>query len=75
VMRMREVADGLTIPPGGSVDLKPGGLHIMFVDLKSGLKAGETVKAKLKFKSGAEGEVQFSVAPIGARAPAEHKHD
>jgi uncharacterized protein YcnI/copper(I)-binding protein len=73
VMRMREVADGLAIPPGGSVELKPGGLHIMFLDLKTGLKAGETIKAKLKFKSGAEGEVEFSVAPIGASAP-EHKH-
>jgi hypothetical protein len=38
------------------------------------LKAGETVKAKLKFKSGAEGEAEFSVAPIGAAGP-EHKHN
>lgn len=74
VMRMREVTDGLAIPAGGSVELKPGSLHIMFLDLKSGLKAGETVKAKLKFKSGAEGEVEFAVAPIGAGAPPEHKH-
>jgi uncharacterized protein YcnI/copper(I)-binding protein len=73
VMRMREVPDGLAVAPGGTVELKPGGLHIMFLDLKSPLKAGEPVKAKLKFKSGAEGEVEFSVAPIGAEAP-EHKH-
>jgi hypothetical protein len=38
------------------------------------LKAGETVKAKLKFKSGAEGEAEFLVAPIGAAGP-EHKHN
>lgn len=74
VMRMRELTDGLPIPPGGSVELKPGGLHVMFLDLKSGLKAGETVKVKLKFKSGAEGEAEFSVAPIGASGP-EHKHN
>ncbi len=46
VMRMREVTGGLAIPAGGSVELKPGGLHIMFVDLKAGLKAGDTVKAR-----------------------------
>ena len=74
VMRMREVTDGLAIPAGGSVELKPAGLHVMFLDLKTGLKAGETVKAKLKFKSGAEGEAEFSVAPIGAAGP-EHKHN
>jgi copper(I)-binding protein len=74
VMRMREVTDGLAIPPGGSVELKPAGLHIMFLDLKTGLKAGETAKAKLKFKSGAEGEVEFSVAAVGASEP-EHKHN
>jgi uncharacterized protein YcnI len=74
VMRMREVTDGLPIPAGGSVELKPGGLHVMFLDLKSGLKTGETVKVKLKFKSGAEGEADFLVAPIGAAGP-EHKHN
>ena len=66
VMRMRPVTDGVAIPPGGSVELKPGGLHIMFHGLKAPLKAGEPVKAKLKFNSGTEAEVEFSVAPIGA---------
>lgn len=73
VMRMRQLENGVAIPAGGSAELKPGGTHIMFLDLKSPLKAGEQVKAKLKFKSGAEGEVNFAIAPIGANAP-EHKH-
>src|SRR5690242_14844735 len=38
VMRMRPLDQGLVIPPGGRVELKPGGLHAMFVDLKVPLK-------------------------------------
>ena len=33
VMRMRELAKGLDIPPGATVMLKPGGYHIMFMEL------------------------------------------
>jgi periplasmic copper chaperone A len=34
VMQMREVADGLPIPAGGSVVLKPGSYHVMLIGLK-----------------------------------------
>ncbi len=34
IMRMREAEKGLEIPPGATVELKPGGFHIMFMELK-----------------------------------------
>lgn len=52
VMKMRQV-DSIALPAGGTVDLKPGGLHVMLMDV-SALKDGETVPLKLTFadKSG-----------------------
>ena len=46
VMRMRAVS-GIDLPAGKSVDLKPGGFHVMLMDLKQVLKAGETVPLTL----------------------------
>lgn len=66
VMRMRRLADGLEIPAGGSVELKPGGKHLMLMDLKSPLVEGERVTLKLTFKSGATGEVELPVRALGA---------
>ncbi|HEV7440210.1 MAG TPA: DUF1775 domain-containing protein [Methylobacterium sp.] len=69
VMRMAPVEGGLTIKPGETVELKPGGLHLMFQDLKSGPKAGEAVQGTLTFARAGTVPVTFSVAPIGAQAP------
>jgi periplasmic copper chaperone A len=69
VMKMREVK-GLEIKPGETVELKPGGYHVMFMDLKSGLKEGETVKGELVFEKAGKVEVEFRVGPIGGGAPA-----
>src|SRR3954447_15261462 len=41
VMSMRRIDGGLAIPPGGKVELKPGGMHIMFTGLKHPLREGE----------------------------------
>jgi copper(I)-binding protein len=49
VMKMQELANGLEIKPGETVELKPGGLHLMFVNLKKPLTEGEHVKATLNF--------------------------
>lgn len=49
VMRMRPI-EGLPLPAGQAVELKPGGLHLMLLDLKQTLKAGQSVKLTLKFK-------------------------
>lgn len=42
VMQMRQLADGLPIPAGGSAELKPGSYHVMLIGLKKPLIAGET---------------------------------
>lgn len=73
VMKMRALPDGLEIKPGQTVELKPGGHHLMFMQLREGLKAGQTVKGTLIFKNAGTVEVEYSVAPIGAKA-GEHGH-
>ena len=65
VMKMRALAEGIEIPAGGTVDLKPGGKHMMFMDLKEPLVAGASVALTLTFKSGASGTVILPVRPIG----------
>lgn len=47
VMKMRALPDGLALPAGQAVALKPGGLHIMMMDLKQPLKAGDLVDVTL----------------------------
>jgi periplasmic copper chaperone A len=68
VMKMRHLSDGLEIKPGETVELKPGGNHLMFLELSTGLKAGEPVKGTLVFQKAGTLEVEFSVAPIGAQS-------
>ncbi|MCC7252416.1 DUF1775 domain-containing protein [Hyphomicrobium sp.] len=74
VMRMRRLADGLEIPAGGSVELKPGGKHLMFLDLKQPLVEGSQVSVKLAFKSGAVGEVVLPVRALGASGGGHSHH-
>ena len=69
VMKMRPVEGGLEILPGQTVTLKPGGLHMMLVDLKHPLEAGGTMKATLKFDHAGTVDVEYPVAAIGAPAP------
>ncbi|RLK35958.1 copper chaperone PCu(A)C [Cupriavidus plantarum] len=51
VMRMRPVG-GLDLPKMQNVELKPGGYHVMLMDLKSQLKAGDKVPLTLKIEQG-----------------------
>ena len=69
VMRMRPVEGGLEIKPGETVTLKPGGLHVMLVNLKHPLEPGKSVKATLKFDSAGSVDVDYPIAAIGAAAP------
>jgi len=69
VMKMRPVEGGLEIKPGETVTLAPGGLHIMFVDLKHPLETGRTVEAKLKFDHAGTVDVDYAITGIGAPAP------
>jgi copper(I)-binding protein len=64
VMKMRQVKD-IAVPAGGSVELKPGGLHLMFMNIKAPLTSGETVPVKLKFAKAGEVEVRMPVNVMG----------
>ncbi|WP_439542790.1 DUF1775 domain-containing protein [Hyphomicrobium sp.] len=66
VMRMRHLADGLEIPAGGTVELKPAGMHLMFLGLKERLVEGGTLPVTLTFKSGAVTTVALPVRALGA---------
>jgi hypothetical protein len=69
VMQMRPVEGGLEIKPGETVTFKPGGYHIMLVDLKHALVQGQAVKATLKFDHAGSIDVDYPIAGIGAPAP------
>lgn len=69
VMRMRPLAKGLEIKPGQTVELKPGGNHVMFVGIKKPFAQGEHVKATLAFEKAGKVDVDFSVESIGAQKP------
>ncbi len=68
VMQMREVPGGISVPAAGSVSLQPGGLHLMFIDLKEPLRAGTKVRVTLKFERGGEVPVDLDVRDL--RTPA-----
>jgi periplasmic copper chaperone A len=68
-MQMRELANGLAIPAGGTVVLKPGSYHIMLIGLKKPLKAGETVPLTLTFAKAGKVSVKVPVQAMGAMPP------
>lgn len=69
VMKMSPLADGIVIPAHESVKLAPGGLHIMFMQLKGPLKQGERIPGTLTFEKAGTVKVEFAVEAIGASAP------
>jgi hypothetical protein len=75
IMTMRELAKGLEIAPGQTVELKPGGYHVMFMDLTAQVREGQPLRGTLVFEKAGTVEVEYRVAPVGARAPAgAHAH-
>jgi copper(I)-binding protein len=78
VMKMRAVK-GLDLPAGKSVELKPGGYHVMLMDLKQQMKDGDTVPLTLvvegKDKKRSTIEVKAPVKPLATAATTmEHQH-
>jgi len=74
VMKMRPLPDGIVIKPGETVELKPGGFHMMFMDIKQPLKQGDALKATLTFEKAGTLDAAFAVNAIGAGGASEHKH-
>ena len=73
VMRMKQVEGGLEIKPGATVELKPGGYHLMFMDLKEPLKEGQTIKGTLVFEKAGSVAWNTRCAAWAARRR-RHKH-
>jgi copper(I)-binding protein len=63
VMKMREV-QGYDVPAKGSFELKPGGAHLMFVDIKRPFREGEKLPVKLKFEKAGEVSAEFHVGRL-----------
>ena len=78
VMRMREV-DHLELPAGTTVELKPGGYHVMLIDLVEPLEEGKEIELRLVFEDGAgersEQVVSATVQALTHRHGTGHAHD
>lgn len=69
VMRMRPLPDGLPIPASASVELAPGGCHLMFMDLRRPLVEGGTVVVTLTFERAGTIEVPLAIGAPDAEGP------
>ncbi|MGV8899111.1 MAG: copper chaperone PCu(A)C [Burkholderiaceae bacterium] len=77
IMRMRAIP-GLNLPAGKTVELKPGGYHIMLINLKQQVKEGDLIPVTLviegKDKKRQTIELQVPVRPLNSAAPDAIKH-
>ncbi len=71
VMKMRRLDDGIVIPAGETVELKPGGLHMMFFDVKKPFAEGDKVPVTLVFEKAGKVEIVLSA---GDAKGGDHKH-
>ena len=70
VMKMAALPNGLDLPAGKAVELKPGGYHVMLMDLKAPLAKDTTVPVTLTFQDakGVKSNVELKV-PVGMQSP------
>lgn len=61
VAKMRPVAGGIEVPPGGSAVLKEDGLHVMFIDVDAPFTEGETIPVTLTFEKAGNVDVTMKV--------------
>jgi periplasmic copper chaperone A len=73
IMRMRHLPDGIKIAPGDLVELKPGGLHIMFLQVTEPFAQGEQIPVTLVFEKAGEITVEFVVEDRGGHGHG-HSH-
>lgn len=66
IMRMRQLENGLEVPAGGTVELKPGANHLMLMGLDKAIVQGDDIKGTLTFKNAGDIDVEFRVEAIGA---------
>jgi hypothetical protein len=65
-MTMRAVDGGITVPAGGTLQLKPGGFHIMILDLKKPVDPGAEVTVRLTLGDGSTRDFQALAKETGA---------
>jgi copper(I)-binding protein len=75
VMTMRPVEGGIEVPAGGEVALKPGAFHIMFMNLKHGVKKGDMFAGTLTFEKAGTVDVQFEVEDVNGQPDEHDDHD
>ena len=68
VMKMRQVP-GFDVPADGQFVLKPGGAHLMFINIKRQINPGETIPVTLKFEKAGEVTAEYAVGALGAMGP------
>jgi copper(I)-binding protein len=78
VVKMRELPNGIPIPPRSTIELKPGALHLMFREPTRPLVRGEEVTGTLTFEKAGTIEIRYKVVAVGA-SPAQpgrgaHQH-
>ena len=73
VISMRAVARAV-IPAGGTLEMRPGGTHLMLTGLAAPLKQGDTIPLTLVFENAGPVTLRLEVAPIGAGPPPGHQH-
>jgi copper(I)-binding protein len=73
VMKMRQV-QGFDVPANGRFELKPGGAHLMFMNVRRQIKPGEKVPVTLQFEKAGELKVEYAVGSLGAMGPSGGGH-
>jgi hypothetical protein len=61
VMKMVELPEGVVIPAGATVELKPRSLHIMFMDVTTPAKEGDIITGTLVFERAGTAEIEYEV--------------
>lgn len=76
VMTMAPLTDGVDIPAGADIEFNPGGMHVMFIGLGDGLKAGDKVPVTLVFRDSGRIAVELPVQtlPAGHDEMEHHEH-
>lgn len=67
IAKMRELKD-VEIKPGQTIEFKPGGSHVMFVNLKHPVSKGEHVKGTLIFEHAGTVQIEYNVEGVGAQS-------
>ena len=76
VMKMAALPNGLDLPAGKAVELKPGGYHVMLMDLKAPLSKDSTIPLTLTVQDakGVKSNIELKLL-VGMQAPAMPSHD